>query len=229
MTDADLHRLRLDAAHASGGTSAPQIYRKAIEIIKQIGPGDRLLEYGAGQGNLVQLLRDQGLGNQITGADILPRPALLPPEIAWIEADLNLPLPLPESSFDAIVALEVIEHLENPRATMRDFFRLLRSGGYVLITTPNQTSLRSLLSLLWAGHFVDFLDSSYPAHITALLPKDFERICLETGFSPPQFFYTDQGGVPKKPIISWQKISWGLLKGRWFSDNMLVFAQKNRG
>ncbi len=221
-----LQRQRWQAAQASQGTSGDPIYTKALEVLSQISPCQRLLEYGAGQGHLIQRLQKSGFAQQISGADIMPRPDGLPAEINWMQADLNLPLALPDSSFDVILSTEVIEHLENPRATLREFFRLLRPGGHAIITTPNQESLRSLLSLALTGHFVDFSDSCYPAHITALLKKDLTRICAEAGFSPPQFFYTDRGGIPKRPVISWQQVSFGLCKGRLFSDNIIALTQK---
>jgi 2-polyprenyl-3-methyl-5-hydroxy-6-metoxy-1,4-benzoquinol methylase len=221
-----LQRQRWQAAQASLGSSGEPIYNKTLEVLGQISPCERLLEYGAGQGLLIQRLQGSGLVKQISGADIMPRPDGLPAEIEWTQADLNLPLALPESAFDLILSTEVIEHLENPRATLREFSRLLRPSGHAIITTPNQESLRSLLSLALAGHFVDFLDGSYPAHITALLRKDFTRICVEAGFSSPQFFYTDHGGIPKRPLISWQQVSFGFCKGRLFSDNMIVLTQK---
>ena len=103
----------------------------------------------------------------------------MPNEIEWIQADLNAPLPCPDASFDAIISTEVIEHLENPRAVFREFSRLLRPGGHLLLTTPNQESIRSLASLIVRGHHVAFLDESYPAHLTALVRRDMERLCLE--------------------------------------------------
>jgi 2-polyprenyl-3-methyl-5-hydroxy-6-metoxy-1,4-benzoquinol methylase len=229
MYDQGLDKLQLQrwqAAQASQGTSGAPVHAKALEVLSQISPCQCLLEYGAGQGTLTQRLSGSGLAEQICSTDIMPRPDGLTAEIEWVQADLNLPLSLPDASFDVILSTEVIEHLENPRATLREFFRLLRPGGHAVITTPNQESLRSLLSIVLAGHFVSFLDGSYPAHITALLRKDFTRICSEVGFSPPQFFYTDRGGVPKRPTISWQQVSFGLCQGRLFSDNIVVLTQK---
>ena len=121
----------------------------------------------------------------------------------------------------------MIEHLENPRAVFREFHRLLRPRGTLLLTTPNQESLRSLAALVLRGHFVDFLDGSYPAHITALVRKDFERIAAEAGFARPRFLYTDDGGVPRFPTMKWQTVSFGLLRGRLFSDNVLVLTQRD--
>jgi 2-polyprenyl-3-methyl-5-hydroxy-6-metoxy-1,4-benzoquinol methylase len=225
-TDA-LHERRLDAARASKGTSGAVIYQMLLDAATDaVRPGDRVLEFGAGTGSLIGMLRASGFPGELTGADILPRPAAIGSDVRWIQGDLNDPLPLADASFDCIVSTEVIEHLENPRAVFREFRRLLRPRGTLLATTPNQASLRSLLSLLFRGHFVAFLEGSYPAHITALVRMDLERICRENGFDPPRFRYTKWGGIPGMPSISWQQISAGLLEGRLFSDNLLLVSRK---
>ena len=139
---------------------------------------------------------------------------------------MNAPLPCPDASFDAIISTEVIEHLENPRAAFREFSRLVRPGGRLLLTTPNQESIRSLASLIVRGHHVAFLDESYPAHLTALLRRDLERLCQESGFDRPRFAYTDVGAVPKWTSVTWQALSFGLLRGRLFSDNLVLVATR---
>jgi 2-polyprenyl-3-methyl-5-hydroxy-6-metoxy-1,4-benzoquinol methylase len=223
----DLHERRVNAALASAGTSSDAIYRAALRLCDTYQFKGDLLEFGAGTGNLLNLLLKSGYKGKLTGADILPRPESIPAEIQWVQADLNGPISIRENSFDAIVSTEVIEHLENPRVVFREFSRLLRCGGQLLVTTPNQESIRSLAALILGGHFVAFLGRSYPAHITALLRKDFERICDESDFSLPSFHYTDSGGLPKLPHISWQKLSLGLLKGRLFSDNVAIVTRKS--
>jgi 2-polyprenyl-3-methyl-5-hydroxy-6-metoxy-1,4-benzoquinol methylase len=227
-TKIPLHNKRMGAAIASRGISSDVIYKLAISLLNSLqSPGD-LLEYGAGTGSLIKCLLDSNYRGKITGTDIFARPAFLPNDVHWIQSDLNNSLEIPDESFDAIVSTEVIEHLENPRATFREFHRLLRPHGTIIITTPNQESVRSFCCLLAGGHFAAFLEGSYPAHITALLRKDFGRICLESGFSVPSFHYTNAGGIPKLPSIRWQEVSFGLLKGRLFSDNVAVVATKNQ-
>ena len=223
----DLYAQRLDAARFTKGTSSSVIYQTLLGAADGIlEPGGELLEFGAGTGSLINLLRASGFSGPLTGADILPKPASFGADVRWIEGDLNEPLPAPAASFDTIVSTEVIEHLENPRAVFREFRRLLRPGGALLLTTPNQESLRSLLSLAWRGHHVAFLDGSYPAHITPLVRTDFIRLCAESGFERPQFRYTNNGGIPGVPVVSWQTVSAGLLRGRLFSDNLAMISRK---
>ncbi len=219
----DQHRA---AAEASGGISDGPIYDLVLRLCRGHQVAGDLLDFGAGTGTLLRLLRDAGFPVTATGADILPRPAELPADTQWVECDLNQPLPLPSGAFDVIVSSEVIEHLENPRAMFRDLFRVLRPGGLLILTTPNQASLRSLLALVLTGHFLAFRDRAYPAHITALLRTDLSRICAETGFAPPEFAYTARGGVPKAGNLTWQGLSFGLLRGRLFSDNLAVVTRK---
>lgn len=221
-----LHEQRLASAKASQGISGEPIYRTVLAFLKGVNPNYDLLEFGSGTGSLLRHICACGFKGNITAADILPLPEQLPDQVRWIQTDLNYPIDLPDNSFDLIVSTEVIEHLENPRAIFREFYRLLRPNGKLIVTTPNQESIRAYLSLIVGGHFVAFLDSCYPAHITALLRTDFVRICDEVGFSNPVFTYTNVGSIPKFPHIVWQQVSFNLLKGRLFSDNVMVVTNK---
>jgi 2-polyprenyl-3-methyl-5-hydroxy-6-metoxy-1,4-benzoquinol methylase len=221
-----LNEQRLQAARASGGTSSDVIADRIVEIVERCDLRGRLLDYGAGLGNLTRKLWGMRRFDQITGADILPRPGNLSSSIPWHCLDLNRAEVLPATSFDTVIAAEVIEHLENPREVAREWYRILKPGGTLLLSTPNNESIRSLVALLVRGHYVAFGDSCYPAHITALLRKDLTRILHEAGFSGVRFYFTDSGGVPRLPVLTWQQLSFGLLKGCRFSDNVIATARK---
>lgn len=221
-----LEQSRLHAAQASGGISSDVIYDRIVSILQEQDVRGRALDYGAGIGNLTRRLSALGRFEQLAGADILPRPESLPTAIPWHCLDLNQKDVVPTASFDAVIAAEVIEHLENPREVAREWYRILKPAGRLIISTPNNESIRSLLALLIRGHYVAFDDDCYPAHITALLRKDLLRILTEAGFSGVHFYFTNHGGVPKLPVVSWQRISFGALKGCRFSDNVIVTATK---
>jgi len=224
--ETDLHRKRVAASEASGGSSSSPVYITIDRLLRDYNLTGSVLDYGAGVGHLTNSLALSRRFTKVSGADLMPRPRDLAASVDWITNDLNEVLPAPDACYDVVVAAEVIEHLENPRAMLRDIFRVLCPGGTVILTTPNNESFRALLSLVFRGHFVHFLDESYPAHITALLRKDLARILTETGFAHPAFSFTDHGSVPKFPAISWQRLSMGTLQGIRFSDNLVAIATK---
>lgn len=214
------------AAAESGGVSGEPIYDLVGRMVSELELGGDVLDFGAGKGRLTERLRGTGYFDSVTGLDLMQRPEGIHEEIAWHACDLNDPTSLPGQSFDAIISAEVIEHLENPRAVAREWFRLLRPGGWLLFSTPNNESIRSILALIGRGHFQAFGDASYPAHITALLRKDIERIASEAGFEVLGFWFTDFGILPKARRRSWQGLSFGLLRGLRFSDNVLVVCKR---
>lgn len=226
MINQNLQIQRKLASVASSGISTEAIYTTFEQVLAQLELKGEILDFGAGRGNLTRRLQKLERFSSFTAIDMMQRPEKIDPSIKWISWDLNEAINLPAESFDVIISAEVIEHLENPRAITREWFRLLRPNGTLIFSTPNNESWRSLIALLLQGHFVYFGDTSYPAHITALLRKDIERILGETGFTLPKFIFTNKGAIPKFPKLHWQTISAGLLKGVRYSDNLLAIAHK---
>jgi len=221
----ELQSQRAKAAELSGGISSNVIYSAIERAIAARGLRGAVLDYGAGVGDLTRRLVRLDRFESVSAADIMRRPAGLD-QVNWIEQDLNEPMQGYDGAFDAVIAAEVIEHLENPRFTVREIARLLKPGGTAIVSTPNNESWRSFVALLIRGHYAAFGALSYPAHITALLRKDFTRIFQEAKLEAPEFYFTDNGGIPGKPNFTWQKASFGLLRGLRFSDNVVAVAKK---
>lgn len=225
MSSEVLNDRRVKAAIASKGTSSSAILDLACKLCVENGIGGDVLDFGAGQGDLLHRLNDVGGFRSLCGSDIIDRPSSLPNNVSWQQIDLNETLIRP-GGFDLVVSTEVIEHLENPRAMFRNIFELLRPGGKMIVTTPNQNSVRSLLALILKGNFVSFLDSSYPAHITPITNMDLVRAASEAGFYENSLYFSDSGGIPGKPNLTWQVVSLGFLRGRKFSDNVAIVGRK---
>src|SRR5437867_453530 len=127
--DESLAAWRSAAAQASAGISEHALYLKAMEWVRAEGLGGTVIDYGAGIGTLSRILSDAQIFEKVVGADLMQRPTDLPDGIEWLAQDLNQPLALPNGCADVLLSIEVIEHLENPRAVARDWFRLLKPGG----------------------------------------------------------------------------------------------------
>jgi SAM-dependent methyltransferase len=61
--------------------------------------------------------------------------------------------PYPDARFDTVLCCELLEHLfSDPMHMMAELNRILKPGGYLVLTTPNITNLRALHALLLAYH-----------------------------------------------------------------------------
>jgi 2-polyprenyl-3-methyl-5-hydroxy-6-metoxy-1,4-benzoquinol methylase len=223
---ASLRARRETASEVSRGISDGAVYDAIERRLSALGGAGDVLDFGAGTGQFTERLHASSQYRSVTGADLFRRASTLPAGILWAQGDLNDPVPLPGASFDVVVAAEVIEHLENPRAVCREIFRLLRPGGLTVISTPNNESWRSIIALVVRGHYVHFGASSYPAHITPLLRQDLDHVLAEAGFVDRAFAFSDVGGVPGLPARTWQSVLGARAKGLRFSDNLIVTARK---
>lgn len=86
-------------------------------------------------------------GNDVIGIDV-DRRALLAASLRGIAtcwADVEQPLPFAAEDFDVVVTGELLEHLRDPRALLRDVRRVLRPGGTLVGSVPNGFRLKNRL------------------------------------------------------------------------------------
>ena len=122
--------------------------------------GARILDLASGSGALALRLRD--LGFHVACCEAVPEGFRLHGEVPVSTVDLDDDFAgRLDGPFDAITAIEIIEHLENPWHFMRQCARLLKAGGRMILTTPNIDTPRSILSFVKYGTFKSFTDGYY--------------------------------------------------------------------
>ena len=209
-------------ARQSLGRGHAAIHAMVAGLLRARGASGTLADVGCGTGDLARAIHGQFAA--VVGIDAV-RYDGLPAGVTFLQADLDGPrLPLETGSVDVAAAVEVVEHLENPRAFMRELARITRPGGWVAVTTPNQLSALSLLTLLLKGRFSAFQERDYPAHRTALLEIDLRRIAAECGLEDVAIAYSRRGRMPLTPWHYPAAVA-GLLPRR-LSDNLALIGRR---
>jgi SAM-dependent methyltransferase len=91
-----------------------------------------------------------------------------------------------EGSFDLVIALEIVEHIENPWNFLREIRRLLRKGGLLVLSTPNIDSKLDRLTYLLYGHSFYFGNRGFTnsgGHITPVPDWLFRKMAKSSGYS----------------------------------------------
>jgi len=116
-----------------------QFPNKFARICNIVRDGADVLDIGCGAGILLAMLRDRR-HCRCTGADISREAIRMVQANGMSGVVTTLPkLPLPDASFDYVIASELIEHLSQPELTLREMARVARRGGRLIVSTPDHT------------------------------------------------------------------------------------------
>ncbi len=193
--------------------AAPGLHEAAAQMLAGAAAGNaRVLEFGAGSGAMS--LRLANLGFQVTASDLFSE-SFKPTDVPFVAADLNgaFAAQWPQG-FDAVMALEIVEHLENPREVLRQVRALLPPGGQLVLSTPNIANPVSQALFLRRGQFQWFSDIDYreQGHITPLSPWMLEKALLEAGF------VVRAERAVSNPFRRIRRLGWGVrLLAPWFA------------
>lgn len=169
-----------------------ELIGKVEELLKREKAKGKLLDVGAGDGDLAFCAKQAGF--DVTAIDLDKERFKHHSGIEFKSVDLNsLPFPFEENSFDFVVCLEVLEHLENPQEILREFRRILKKQGTLIASTPNILSLKSRLRFLFEGSYEYFREpsleqlkdpksSNLNIHITPLRVHELEYMLHKNGF-----------------------------------------------
>ena len=162
----------------------------AALVTEVLPPGASILDWGCGQGALSQRLADLGFRVQAVDLSAADFRASVPFENLDFNDGQQLAAFLRkyESSFDLILGVEVIEHLENPWQYMRNLRHLVKPGGFLLLSTPNITSWVSRVNFFFRGRFHQFEDADRAyGHIAPIAQDELTIICEKLGLRIVKF------------------------------------------
>lgn len=126
---------------------------ETVEEILRDEPRGKLLDVPAGQGALALRLKEKGY--DVFASDLYPQ--LFSAEGIEIKSgDLDARLPYDANAFDVVVCIEGLEHIENPSNAFREFARLLRRGGTLIVSVPNIMNIEERLKWLFSGYTSHF-------------------------------------------------------------------------
>ena len=201
------YHTRDGASEASWDRLMGRVFRESAEILCASRDGSgrrRLLDVGCGFGGFVAAMRERGWDAE--GVD--PSPAVVaaavqrgrPVRVGTLDA-----LQAEGGSFDAVTMFYVLEHLPDPLAALESAWRLLGSGGTILIRVPHTTPIVRLLAPLGLGGAL----YDPPFHLYDFSPAVLRRLLMRAGFADIRTF----PGQPTVPARRGARLA-ALLGGR---------------
>jgi len=167
------------------GTEPERFAARREWLLARVRPGERVLDYGCGEGAFTAALRDRGA--HPIGVDVVPEPLrrarAAHPDLTFHETPLEGALVFDDGAFDVVWAGEVIEHLVDVAGWLSEVRRVLPSGGRLLLTTPDHPPelLRRLAEdpQAFAEHFEPRGD-----HLRFFTRETLAALLGDLGFAP---------------------------------------------
>lgn len=116
-------------------------YREKMRAIHRIAPEKAvgpILEVGGGRGGLTSLLYPNGVVvNVDLDGDLATAPPNRQPLLRFVCGDASR-LPFPDASFGVVTMFDLLEHVPDHKAASQEALRVLKPGGFVLVSTPSE-------------------------------------------------------------------------------------------
>jgi ubiquinone/menaquinone biosynthesis C-methylase UbiE len=186
-----------------------ELHLRRYELACPMVDARRVLDAACGTGYGASLLMKQGKAASVVGVDIdaasiaYAQRRFAAPGIEFRQASA-LHTGLVDASIDVVTSFETIEHMDDPGALLREFSRVLRPGGRVVISTPNDWGLTAF-------------------HAQSFRPEAF-RALVEGVFAPVRWLGQRAGDAP-----SLDGLPAGIFETddrRWRAETLIFVGEK---
>lgn len=218
----------------------PALAEAVAAFVRERGedaPPARLLDVGCGRGRSLRYAEPLGIAERVRwfGVDLDPRlPERLHHAEAWraVLADVSRGLPFSDTAFDIVLCEQVLEHLDDPGAALREIARVLRPGGLLVAGVP--TFPPGVAALRDAAAAVVSRDDATHGHghVRTFSSVSFRRLVASTGafdVRSVRGFRSASGGVlsPLEDSRAWWRLNASLFGALpWFAAEVQVVARR---
>lgn len=189
---------------------AHEAIHETVEKILKSAERGKILDVPAGEGALA--LRLKNLGFEVSCCDLYTEIFKLS-DTEIKRGNLDAKLPYEDKSFDYVVCVEGLEHIENPANALREFARILKENGTLIVSVPNIMNIEERLKWLFNGYTSHFKPLSGEA--LAEISREFggmEEIALHVnpiGYSEVRYLLEKNGFSLRKTYLDKpKKNSW---------------------
>ena len=162
--------------------------RRFEEVSKLIKPVEgEVLDIGCADGMFSKIILDKSQARKLLGIDVLENSVSWASEHWRKEKKIKFQvgdahnLEFKNSSFRAVVCLEVLEHIRNPRKVIGEIKRILKKGGYAIFLVPTDSLLFKIIWFFWL-HFYPRGWVWRETHIQSYKNNYLTRLCRDIGF-----------------------------------------------
>ncbi len=193
----------------------------AKTIEDTLGASKHVLDVGCGAGLLSNFL--SLLGHQVTGIDLsytslrYAKERDVSKSVRYLQANANS-MPFEDDSFDAVCAMDLLEHVETPWQVVREAARVLKPGGVFFFHTFNRNLLSYLMIIKAVEWFIPRTPKNMHVYNLFIKPEELQKAMMDVGFGKPQF-------VGLRPAFM-SRATWRMvLKRRVESDFLFKFVK----
>ncbi len=161
---------------------------KRCQLIRQRKPRGHLLDIGCGTGDFLAVMGSQA-GWTVVGMEPHPEAAERAHRQYGLQIDQRSldDMAYPPDTFDVVTLWDVLEHLPQPVASLRQIRRIIRPDGILVVGLPNRDSVDArLFGRHWAG-----LD--IPRHFSVFSATHLASALAHAGFSEPEILNLNGG------------------------------------
>ena len=187
-------------------------YNTGFEKIKRLFDFDqaknlKILDVACGDGRISRELIKKG--HQVYGVDNDPK-AIIAAGLNGLDcrqSDIEHSLPFEDGLFDVVLALDILEHLNDPKKFLMSLKLKLKANGQLIISIPNHFDLRNRIRILAGEGIIHWAHKNFPnanswhyPHIRFFRLVELADLLAEVGLyiNAAQFNFMAGGLIPRR-------------------------------